>query len=154
MTSIRIMNSYKMNIQETSNTIKMDINFPALNLTLTDNGNILELQNPLVKEKFCDGVGSNIITVREFNQYFELIGFKVLWVGDKTMIKAGSLSVLIDFGEFMPFSDSTVEQVLYVFDEYSKEAKAKVVAQGEYIKKQMEIINQYDFNKFTIRGVK
>lgn len=126
--------------------------FPTLCLTMTSKGDILELQNSKTGRNFSSGIGSSIVSSEDFECVLRELGFEVSSVGGKALVKTGSISVLIDYKGYKPFTDSTLEQVLYIFDEYHKEAKYNLELQFKTMQENMQNIDSDMFKSFTIKS--
>lgn len=104
-------------------TYTAELKLPTLEANLTKYGEIRELKHPWFKRMFSAGKDGNQVEMIRFQNVLEGKGYKTERKNhDKLLVVKGSLSVLLVF-HYPPFSDSTVEQLDYIFDTLNQEVR-------------------------------
>lgn len=104
-------------------TYTADIKLPTLEANLTTYGNIAELKHPWFKRAFEDGEDGNQVTVPRLRDMLKCKGYKTeLKEDDELLIVKGSFSVILVL-HYPAFSDSTIEQIDYIFGAYGQEVR-------------------------------
>lgn len=110
-------------------TYTAKLKLPTLEANLTKYGEIRELKHPWFKRTFEAGKDGNQVEMIRFQNILEGKGYKTERKDhDKLLIVKGSLSVLLVF-HYPPFSDSTVEQLDYIFDTLDQEVQDSMQSQ-------------------------
>lgn len=110
-------------------TYTAELKLPTLEANLTKYGEIRELKDPRIKRKFKAGKDGNQVEMIRFQNILESKGYKTERKDhDKLLIVKGSISVLLVF-HYPPFSDSTVEQLGYIFDTLDQEVRDSMQSQ-------------------------
>ncbi|MGO2504834.1 MAG: hypothetical protein ACTH7L_01825 [Psychrobacter alimentarius] len=110
-------------------TYTAELKLPTLEANLTKYGEIRELKHPWFKRTFEAGKDGNQVEMIRFQNILEGKGYKTERKDhDKLLIVKGSISVLLVF-HYPPFSDSTVEQLGYIFDTLDQEVRDSMQSQ-------------------------
>ncbi len=110
-------------------TYTAKLKLPTLEANLTKYGEILELKHPWFKRTFKAGKDGNQVEMIRFQNILGGKGYKSERKDhDKLLVVRGSLSVLLVF-HYPPFSDSTVEQLDYIFDTLDQEVRDSMQAE-------------------------
>lgn len=106
-----------------------ELKLPTLEANLTKYGEIRELKHPWFKRTFRAGKDGNQVEMIRFQNILEGKGYKTERKDhDKLLIVKGSISVFLVF-HYPPFSDSTVEQIDYIFDTLDQEVRDSMQSQ-------------------------
>lgn len=104
-------------------TYTAELKLPTLEANLMKYGEIRELKHPWFKRTFEAGKDGNQVDVLRFKNMLASKGYKTERKDDdKLLVMKGSLSVLLVF-HYPPFSDSTIEQIDYIFDTLDQEVR-------------------------------
>ena len=104
-------------------TYTAELKLPTLEANLTTYGEVRELKHPWFKRKFKAGKDGNQVELSRFPDMLEAKGYRIERKDDdKLLIVKGSISVMLILN-YSPFSDSTIEQIDYIFDTLGKEAR-------------------------------
>lgn len=113
-----------------------ELKLPTLEANLAKYGNIAELKHPWFKRTFEAGKDGNQVEMIRFKSILNNKGYSthVYYRGhviepDKILITKGSLSMMLVFNGLPPFSDSTIEQVDYIFETLDKEVRDSMQAE-------------------------
>lgn len=109
-------------------TYTAELKLPTLEANLTKYGNIAELKHPWFKRTFEAGEDGNQVELARFQDILEAKGYKTETKDDDILIVKGSLSVMLVL-HYPPFSDSTIEQIDYVFDTLGQEVRDSMQAE-------------------------
>lgn len=109
-------------------TYTAELKLPTLEANLASYGNIAELKHPWFKRTFEAGKDGNQVEMSRFQDMLEAKGYKTETKGDDILIAKGSLSVMLVL-HYPPFSDSTIEQLDYIFDTLDQEVRDSMQAE-------------------------
>lgn len=110
-------------------TYTAELKLPTLEANLAKYGNIAELKHPWFKRTFRAGKDGNQVEMIRFQNILEGKGYKTQRQDHhKLLVMKDSLSVLLVF-HYPPFSDSTIEQVDYIFDTLDQEVRDSMQAE-------------------------
>lgn len=110
-------------------TYTAKLKLPTLEANLTRYGEIRELKDPRIKRTFSAGKDGNQVEMVRLQDILERKGYKTQRQDHhKLLVMKGSLSVLLVF-HYPPFSDSTIEQVDYIFDTLDQEVRDSMQAE-------------------------
>lgn len=116
-------------------TYTAKLKLPTLEANLTKYGEIRELKDPRIKRTFSAGKDGNQVEMIRFQDILEGKGYKTERKDhDKLLVVKGSLSVILVF-HYPPFSDSTVEQLDYIFDTLGQEVRDSMQAEVDRLQK-------------------
>ena len=111
-------------------TYTAELKLPTLEANLAKYGNIAELKHPWFKRTFSAGKDGNQVEMIRFQNILNTKGYNThvyyrahVIEPDKILITKGSLSVMLVLNGLPPFSDSTIEQVDYIFETLNKEVR-------------------------------
>lgn len=114
-------------------TYTAKLKLPTLEANLTTYGEILELKHPWFKHGFEAGKDGNQVEVPRFQSMLEGKGYTTeLKDDDELLVISGSFSVLLVF-HYPPFSDSTIEQVDWIFETLGQEVRDSMQAEVDKI---------------------
>ena len=114
-------------------TYTAELKLPTLEANLTTYGNIAELKHPWFKRTFDAGEDGNQVTVPRLRDILKCKGYKTeLKEDDELLIVKGSFSVILVF-HYPPFSDSTIEQVDWIFETLGQEVRDSMQAEVDKI---------------------
>lgn len=114
-------------------TYTAELKLPTLEANLTTYGEILELKHPWFTHGFEAGKDGNQVEVPRFQSILESKGYKTeLKSDDELLVISGSFSVLLVF-HYPPFSDSTIEQVDWIFETLGQEVRDSMQAEVDKI---------------------
>lgn len=135
-------------------TYTAELKLPTLEANLTTHGNIAELKHPWFKHAFEDGEDGNQVEVVRFQAMLEAKGYKTERKDHhKLLVVQGSISVLLVF-HYPPFSDSTIEQIDYIFDTYGQEVRDSMQAEVDRTLARSEVFwDETSCRNNTIRKV-
>ena len=110
-------------------TYTAELKIPTLEANLTTYGNITELKHPWFKRTFEAGKDGNQVEMIRFQDILEGKGYQTQREGHhKLLIAKGSFSVLLVF-HYPPFSDSTIEQIDWIFETLGQEVQDSMQAE-------------------------
>lgn len=110
-------------------TYTAELKLPTLEANLTTYGNIAELKHPWFKHAFKDGEDGNQVELSRFPDILRCKGYRIEKKGDdKLLIVKGSLSVMLAL-RYSPFSDSTIEQIDWIFETFDQEVRDSMQAE-------------------------
>ena len=110
-------------------TYTAELKLPTLEANLTTYGNIAELKHPWFKRTFEAGKDGNQVEMIRFQDILQCKGYKTERKDHhKLLIAKGSLSLMLVL-HYPPFSDSTIEQVDYIFETLGQEVKDSMQAE-------------------------
>lgn len=110
-------------------TYTAELKLPTLEANLTKYGNIAELKHPWFKRTFEAGRDGNQVELSRFPDMLEAKGYRTERKDDdKVLIVKGSISVMLIL-RYSPFSDSTIEQIDYIFETLDKEVRDSMQAE-------------------------
>ena len=96
-------------------------------------GEIRELKHPWFKRTFEAGKDGNQVELSRFPDMLEAKGYRIERKDDdKLLIVKGSISVMLILN-YSPFSDSTIEQIDYIFGAYGQEVRDSMQAEVDRI---------------------
>ena len=121
-------------------TYTAELKLPTLEANLSKYGNIAELKHPWFKRTFKAGKDGNQIEMMRFKNTLNTKGYGThvyyrahVIEPDKICITKGSLSVMLVLNGLPPFSDSTIEQIDYIFETLDKEVRDSMQAEVDKI---------------------
>lgn len=107
-----------------------ELKLPTLEANLAKYGNIAELKHPWFKRTFEAGKDSNQVEMIRFKSILNTKGYNThvyyrahVIEPDKILITKGSLSMMLVLNGLPPFSDSTIEQIDYIFKTLDQEVR-------------------------------
>ena len=110
-------------------TYTAELKLPTLEANLAKYGNIVELKHPWFKRTFEAGEDGNQVTVPRLRDMLKCKGYKTeLKEDDELLIVKGSFSVMLVL-HYPAFSDSTIEQIDWIFETLGQEVKDSMQAE-------------------------
>ena len=114
-------------------TYTAELKLPTLEANLTTYGNIAELKHPWFKRTFEAGEDGNQVTVPRLRDMLKCKGYKTeLKEDDELLIVKGSFSVMLVL-HYPAFSDSTIEQIDWIFETLGQEVEDSMQAEVDRI---------------------
>ena len=114
-------------------TYTAELKLPTLEANLTTYGNIAELKHPWFKSTFEAGEDGNQVTVPRLRDMLKCKGYKTeLKEDDELLIVKGSFSVMLVL-HYPAFSDSTIEQIDWIFETLGQEVEDSMQAEVDRI---------------------
>lgn len=114
-------------------TYTAELKLPTLEANLTTYGNIAELKHPWFKSAFEAGEDGNQVTVPRLRDMLKCKGYKTeLKEDDELLIVKGSFSVMLVL-HYPAFSDSTIEQIDWIFETLGQEVEDSMQAEVDRI---------------------
>lgn len=117
-------------------TYTAELKLPTLEANLMKYGEVLELKHPWFKRTFEAGKDGNQVEMIRFTSILNTKGYSThvyyrahLVEPDKIRITRGSFSVMLVFNGLPPFSDSTVEQIDWIFETFDQEVRDSMQAE-------------------------
>lgn len=117
-------------------TYTAELKLPTLEANLTKYGEIRELKHPWFKRAFKAGKDGNQVEMIRFKNTLNTKGYSThvyyrahVIEPDKIRITKGSLSIMLILNGLPPFSDSTIEQIDYIFETLDQEVKDSMQAE-------------------------
>lgn len=111
-------------------TYTAELKLPTLEANLTKYGEIRELKHPWFKRTFEAGKDGNQVEVIRFKNTLNTKGYSAHVIEpDKILITKGSLSMMLVLNGLPPFSDSTIEQIDWIFDTLDQEVRDSMQSQ-------------------------
>lgn len=117
-------------------TYTAELKLPTLEANLMKYGEIRELKHPWFKRTFEAGKDGNQVEMIRFTSILNTKGYSThvyyrahLVEPDKIRITRGSFSVMLVFNGLPPFSDSTVEQIDWIFETFDQEVRDSMQAE-------------------------
>lgn len=113
-----------------------ELKLPTLEANLAKYGNIAELKHPWFKRTFEAGKDGNQVEMIRFKSILNSKGYSThvyyhahVIEPDKILITKGSLSMMLVLNGLLPFSDSTIEQIDWIFETLGQEVKDSMQAE-------------------------
>lgn len=117
-------------------TYTAKLKLPTLEANLMKYGNIAELKHPWFKRTFEAGKDGNQIEMMRFKNTLKTKGYGThvyyrahVIEPDKICITKGSLSMMLVLNGLPPFSDSTIEQIDWIFETLDQEVRDSMQAE-------------------------
>lgn len=117
-------------------TYTAELKLPTLEANLTRYGEIRELKHPWFKRTFRAGKDGNQVEMIRFKNTLNTKGYSThvyyrahVIEPDKILITKGSLSMMLVLNGLPPFSDSTIEQIDWIFDTLDQEVRDSMQSQ-------------------------
>lgn len=117
-------------------TYTAELKLPTLEANLTRYGEIRELKHPWFKRTFRAGKNGNQVEMIRFKNTLNTKGYSThvyyrahVIEPDKILITKGSLSMMLVLNGLPPFSDSTIEQIDWIFDTLDQEVRDSMQSQ-------------------------
>ena len=117
-------------------TYTAELKLPTLEANLAKYGNIAELKHPWFKRTFRAGKDGNQVEMIRFKNTLNTKGYSThvyyrahVIEPDKILITKGSLSMMLVLNGLPPFSDSTIEQIDWIFNTLDQEVRDSMQSQ-------------------------
>lgn len=117
-------------------TYTAELKLPTLEANLAKYGNIAELKHPWFKRTFEAGKDGNQVEMIRFTSILNTKGYSThvyyrahLVEPDKILITRGSFSMMLVLNDLPPFSDSTIEQIDWIFETFDQEVRDSMQAE-------------------------
>jgi hypothetical protein len=121
-------------------TYTAELKLPTIEANLMKYGEIRELKHPWFKCAFEAGKDGNQVEMIRFKNTLNAKGYSThvyyrahVIEPDKILITKGSISMMLVLNGLPPFSDSTIEQIDYIFETLDQEVRDSMQAEVDRI---------------------